>query len=612
MTPFPLRLLIRPSDRTVDAEPGDRLLDLVRRAGIEIESICGGAGECGKCRVIVTPRSAVEETPLSGRHGLSAAERAQGYVLACRSRLVGDAELTIPVESRILAPKILLPDLAERELLDPAVRAYPVTVEADPFSIGASVRLAGYRGVRPGIDPELLALIREAGNGYIAVVHEDEDTTSILWIDREQEPLYGLAVDLGTTTVAGALVDLGSGRVVGTGVALNRQITWGEELLTRCSFGRTPGGRQTLRTAAADSIALVIQSATQEAGIIPDRIAEVVVAGNTVMTWLLAGRDPSPLELVDTPIDRGVIGFDAGELGIPVRSGTPVRCLPAISRFVGGDVVGDMLTAGICATDELSLLVDLGTNGEIVLGCREWRACTSCASGPAFEGGGISSGMRAMAGAIERVRIDPSTGAVEYDVIGGGRPRGCCGSGLIDAACAMYRARILDFSGRLIEGAPGVRAGDDGLEFVLVPDDESATGRAITISERDMAYLMDTKAAVLGAVMVLLDRYRVRTDQVQHLHLAGAFGAFADLASVHGFGILPEFPNAAVHAIGNGSLSGAYAALLSRSRRREAATCATSTVYIDLLVDPAFIDAYTAALHIPGPPAFFLKEHGPA
>jgi len=206
-----------------------------------------------------------------------------------------------------------------------------------------------------------------------------------------------------------------------------------------------------------------------------------------------------------------------------------------------------------------------------------------------------------MAGAIERVRIDPSSGAVEYDVIGGGRPRGCCGSGLIDAACAMYRARVLDFSGRLIEGAPGVQPGEEGLEFVLVPPTESATGRAITISEQDMAYLMDSKAAVLGAVTVLLDRYRIRTDQIRHLHLAGAFGAFVDLGSVFGFGILPELPNAAVHGIGNGSLSGAYAALLSRSRRREAIECAASTVYIDLLVDPAFMDAYTAALRIPEP-----------
>ena len=326
------------------------------------------------------------------------------------------------------------------------------------------------------------------------------------------------------------------------------------------------------------------------------------------MTWLAAGRDPSPLELVDAPVDRGFVRFDAGELGLSVPPGTPVTCLPAISRFVGGDVVGDLLTAGLCASDEVSLLVDLGTNGEIVLGCAEWRACTSCASGPAFEGGGCSSGMRAMDGAIEQVSFDPETGAIGWSTIGGKRPRGLCGSGIIDAAYAMYRAGVLDFTGRLVEGAPGVRRGRDGLEFVLVPADESATGRAVTVTEQDMAYLMDSKAAVLGAVAVLLDRYRVRPADVRHLYLAGAFGAYADLDSVSGFGILPHLPNAAVHALGNGSLAGAYAALLSRARRREAAACAASTAYIDLLVDPAFVEAYTAALQIPGPARLFPKE----
>lgn len=597
----PLKLVLHPSDRTVRAYPGDLLLDLVREAGLALESVCGGAGECGKCRVIVSPADAVEEAGGPCRHRLSAADRAQGYLLACRTRLVRDAELTVPVESRIVAPKILLPALIEEGALDPAVRTYPVAVEDDPFAIGTSIRLAGYSGARPRIDLGLLSRLRDAEDGCVAVVHEEDGGARILRVERTPGPVYGLAVDLGTTTVAGALVELETGRVVGTGAVLNRQITWGEELLTRCAFGRTARGLQTLRRAAADSISLVIRAATSEAGVSADRIAEVVLAGNTVMTWIAAGRSPAPLELVDAPVDRRFIGFDAGEFGIPLRPETPVRCLPAISRFVGGDVVGDLLTAGIGGSDEVSLLVDLGTNGEIVLGCAEWRACTSCASGPAFEGGGISSGMRAMAGAIERVRIDPETGAAVCEMIGSGRPRGCCGSGLIDAAYAMYRAGALDFTGRLVEGAPGVRRGPDGLEFLLVPAERSATGRAITLTEQDMAYLMDSKAAVLGAVTVLLDRYRVRPSEVRHLYLAGAFGAFADLASVYGFGILPVLPNAAVHAIGNGSLSGSYAALLSRARRREAATLAGSTVYIDLLVDPAFVEAYAAALKLPQP-----------
>jgi uncharacterized 2Fe-2S/4Fe-4S cluster protein (DUF4445 family) len=608
MASSPLTLVVQPSGRVVDGRRGDLLLELVRGDGLVLESVCGGAGECGKCRVVVSPPDAVEETGGSCRHAPSAEERARGYVLACRARVVADCTVTVPVESRIVAPKILVPALVGEGALDPAVRAYPISIEADPFSIGASVMLAGYRGPRPRVDPALLDRLRSSTGDCWGVVHEDGGSARLLRATRSPGPLYGLAVDLGTTTVVGALVELATGRVAAMGATLNRQITWGEELLTRCAFGRKETGRSILRKAAAESIDLVVRATTAEAGIEPAAIGEIVLAGNTVMTWLAAGRDPSPLELVDAPIDRGYLRFDAGELQLSVPPETPVTCLPAISRFVGGDVVGDLLTAGLCASDEVSLLVDLGTNGEIVLGCAEWRACTSCASGPAFEGGGCSSGMRAMDGAIERVSLDNATGAIGWSAIGGGRPRGLCGSGIIDAAYAMYRAGVLDFTGKLVEGAPGVRRGRDGLEFVLVPADESATGRAITVTEQDMCYLMDSKAAVLGAVAVLLERYRVRPADVRHLYLAGAFGAYADLASISGFGILPRLPNAAVHALGNGSLAGAYAALLSRPRRREAASCAASTAYIDLLVDPAFVEAYTAALQIPGPAGLFANE----
>jgi len=608
MDPASLTLVVQPSGQVVAAQPGDLLLDLVRGTGLILESVCGGAGECGKCRVVVTPPDAVGEVDGFCRHAPTPEDRALGYVLACRARILADCTVTVPVESRIVAPKILMPALADRGELDPAVRAYPVSVETDPFSIGASVRLEGYRGPRPRLDPALIDRLRRSTTGCWGIVHEDDGGARLLRATKSPGPLYGLAIDLGTTTVVGALVDLATGRVAATGAVLNRQITWGEELLTRCAFGRKETGRATLRRAAAESIDLVVQAAMTGAGVEPAAIAEIVLAGNTVMTWLAAGRDPSPLELVDAPIDRGFVRFDAGELGLSVPPDTPVTCLPAISRFVGGDVVGDLLTAGLCSSDEVSLLVDLGTNGEIVLGCAEWRACTSCASGPAFEGGGCSSGMRAMDGAIERVSFDSATGAIGWSAIGSGLPRGLCGSGIIDAAYAMYRAGVLDFTGKLVEGAPGVRRGRGGLEFVLVPASETATGRAITVTEQDMAYLMDSKAAVLGAVAVLLDRYRVRPAEIRHLYLAGAFGTYADLASISGFGILPLLPNATVHALGNGSLAGAYAVLVSRALRREALACAASTAYIDLLVDPSFVEAYTAALQIPGPAKLFANE----
>jgi uncharacterized 2Fe-2S/4Fe-4S cluster protein (DUF4445 family) len=260
------------------------------------------------------------------------------------------------------------------------------------------------------------------------------------------------------------------------------------------------------------------------------------------------------------------------------------------------------------ASGELSLAIDLGTNGEVILGNSDWLASVSCASGPAFEGAGISSGMRAMKGAIDHVAIDPGSGGVSWTTIGNGQPRGICGSGIIDAAAVMVAAGILDFTGRLVEGRPGVREGTSGREFVLVPRDKTATGQDIVITHDDMAYLMDSKAATCGSIGVLLKKYRVGVAEIRHVFLAGAFGAYADTKMIVAFGIIPDFYRAEFHMIGNGSLSGACAALVSRKKRQDASVVAKKMVYIDLLVDADFIEEYAAAVYIPGKPEYFPRH----
>ncbi|HEX3001712.1 MAG TPA: ATP-binding protein, partial [Methanoregula sp.] len=237
----------------------------------------------------------------------------------------------------------------------------------------------------------------------------------------------------------------------------------------------------------------------------------------------------------------------------------------------------------------------------------DWLASVSCASGPAFEGAGISSGMRAMKGAIDHVAIDPVTGEVSWTTIGNALPRGICGSGIIDAAAAMVAAGIVDFTGRLVDGRPGVRMGTSGHEFVLVRKEKTATGQDIVITRDDMAYLIDSKAAACGSIGVLLKKYRVGVGDIRHVYLAGAFGAYADTKKIVEFGIIPDFYQAEIHTIGNGSLSGACAALLSVKKRQEAADVAKKMVYIDLLVDADFIDEYAAAVYIPGKPDLFPR-----
>ena len=334
-------------------------------------------------------------------------------------------------------------------------------------------------------------------------------------------------------------------------------------------------------------------------------IIDLCIAGNTVMSHLLLGLDTRRLEQPNPDISRDPVIIKARLLHIVSAPDAIVYVLPAVSRFVGGDAVGDVLISGMTASQDFSLIIDLGTNGEVVLGNAEWLSSVSCASGPAFEGAGISSGMRAMRGAIDHVTIDPVSCQVSFTTLQDEAPRGICGSGIIDAAAAMVTAGILDFTGKLVETKPGVRSRDGGPEFVLVSRDRTGTGRDICITSQDMIYLMDSKAAVCGAIGVLLKKYRVGVCDVRRVFLAGAFGAFSDMKAIVAFGILPDFKEAQSRGIGNGSLAGAMACLLSQEVRKKAHEISRQMVYIDLLIDTDFIDEYTAALHIPGKKEYF-------
>jgi len=450
---------------------------------------------------------------------------------------------------------------------------------------------------------ELIALEKTAtvsittANGYPEVIR--------IASGDARDCLYGVALDLGTTTVVGVLVNLANGNVIAEASVMNRQITYGEELLTRIAYAKLPAGLKHLQEAAVESINEVIGKLTKQAQVPSSSILDLCIAGNTVMSYLLLGRDTRKLEQPNPDISRDPIMVKAQPLHIKADPDAYVYFLPAVSRFVGGDAVGDVIVSGIPAAQDLSLMIDLGTNGEIVLGNASWLSSVTCASGPAFEGAGISSGMRAMRGAIDHVKIDPAGCQVSFTTIQDEAPRGICGSGIIDAAAAMVSAGILDFTGKLVDTKPGVRIGDSGPEFVLVPREKTGTARDICITSQDMTYLMDSKAAVCGAVGVLLKKYRVGVHDIRHVFLAGAFGAFSDMKNVVTFGIIPDFREAQFHGIGNGSLAGAMACLLSQEMRKKAHDTSRQMVYIDLLIDTDFIEEYTAALHIPGKKEYF-------
>jgi len=605
-------VIFQPMNRAVQVPRGSVVLDAIRLAAIRFESICGGKGECGKCRVIHI-RGPHESDPACGTHTLSPEEIAGNYCLACRTTVAGDCEFTIPVESRIDSPQILIAAGWKPDELSPSVTKY-LTSPGDSahHPDHRSIRLDGYTGSRPRMTREQQDRLRSSAESLTVTVSTATGYPEVIAIEHGDTTKmnYGIAIDLGTTTVVGMLVNLADGSACGSASVLNRQITYGEELITRIVVAREHGGQTRLRQAAVESINAVIDKLCRDAGTGPDILGDITVAGNTVMNYLFLGRNPHALELVNADVTRAPTVVKAASLGLHANPDASVYCLPNVSRFVGGDAIGDVIATGMHRSADLSLMIDLGTNGEIVFGNRDWLASASCASGPAFEGAGITEGVRAMKGAIEHVAIDPVSRAATVTTIGGTAPKGICGSGIIDAAAGMAAAGLIDFTGKIQQGAPGVRTGEKGLEFVLVPKEKTSTGRDIVITSPDMAYLIDSKAAACGAIGVLMKKYRIGINDVRHVYLAGAFGAYMDMAKVVAFGIIPDFPRAEFHHIGNGSLTGACATLLSRKKRDEALEIAKKMAYIDLLAESDFIEEYTAAIYIPGKKEYFPGRYG--
>ena len=606
-----VKIVFNPMDKVIMVEPGTILLDAIRKAGIRIRSICGGEGECGTCKVILN-EGEVSDVSTKYEKWLSTQEISEGYRLACQIHVQSDCEVTIPVESRIASPKILTSTEMAIDELDPASRKYLVNLRSPENNEPRYVRLDGYSGSEPNVSEEIynsLLSMREPMTATLSTTKTPE-IISVEPGDKTHSN-YGLAIDVGTTTIVALVVDLTNGQILGNASGLNKQITYGETLLTRIAFSRkTKNGLQKLQRIVIQSINDLVDRLTSTAGIKNEEITSVSVGGNTVMNHLLAGIDVDYLWYVDAndKVSRTPVIKKAKALGLHVNPEAYVYCLPNVSRFLGGDAVGDVIASSMYNSDETSLLVDMGTNGEIILGSKNWLVSCSIASGPAFEGGGVKFGMRAMRGGIEHIKINPENFNSEYTVIGDTLPRGICGSGIIDAAAEMFSVGILDFAGKIVKGrTPLVRKGKDGLEYAIVTAEKTAIGRDIVITQRDMDYIMDSKAAACGGILVLMRKFEISIYDIKNLYLAGAFGAYTDLNNATKLGIFPELPNAKVHPIRNGSVSGAYATLLSTKKRDEARLVAQNMLYIDLLADAMFAETYSESIYIPG-----LKELFPS
>ncbi|MBI5505141.1 MAG: DUF4445 domain-containing protein [Deltaproteobacteria bacterium] len=624
-------VVFEPSGRRGRIESGQTILAAALRLGLEIQATCGQQHTCGKCRVTVREgffekygiESRLEHAapPDTVESGLIDRDATPADRLSCCTEITGDVVVFVPEESRADQQVVRKSARAIRVTIDPAVRKYTVDLPRPSLidACGDFERLAAALRRSYGLDDITIDI--DVLRALSAVLRAaDWRVTVSVWMNREVilvepglvESCYGLAVDIGTTTVVGFLCDLRSGRVVATTSTLNPQVVYGEDVLSRLTYARTnPDGLERLRRCILEGLNGIIAGVAKDARIAPREILETVIVGNTVMHHLFLGIRPDEVGLSPyPPAVQRAIDLKGRESGLDMLASGNVHVLPLQAGFVGADSVAVLLAEHPYAYDYVTLIIDIGTNGELILGNRERLLSCSCATGPAFEGASVKFGMRAAPGAIEKVNIDPITREVQWKAIGdrswhrkphaAGGARGICGSGIIDAVAEMYRAGVLERSGAFHQGlaTPRLRRGADGkLEFVLAWASETAVATDIAVTADDVRAVQLAKGAMYAGAKLMLERLGIeRPDKIV---LAGAFGSFMDKTKAMSLGMFPDCDLRNVHSVGNAAGDGARMALLSAPKRREAEEMARRVEYVELSAESGFQRAFARAMHLP-------------
>jgi len=623
------RVKFLPSGREVEVPVGALISDAAREAGLAINMPCGGQGRCGRCAVIVQ----------EGRVGrrstqrLSAEDVAAGYALACQTAVEGDIVVLVPPQEKIerrlkeskRAAKVALP--FPYDLDDQPLRKYVVTLnppslqdQTDDWSrlqreLARRYDLHGLQVPLPVLR-KLGAALREGEWTVTLVVDLDPSGVSkpegsptgvgprlIDVLPGERlESLWAVAIDIGTTSNHVWLVDLISGEVMAQKADYNGQIARGEDVISRIIYASKGSGLEELQRLVVETLNRLLKQAAQERSISTDEIYKAVVAGNSTMIHLFAGVPPDSIRLMPfIPVVNQVPPFPAREVGLGINAEATVDCLPGIASYVGADITAGVVSSDMCRTEDLVLFLDIGTNGEMVLGDCTWLIACACSAGPAFEGAGVVHGMRATAGAIEEVWINSGDYEVKYRIIGEDRPRGICGSGLISLMAEMFVAGVTDKSGNINLNLPTerVRQGEHGPEYVVAWADETATGEDIAITAVDIDNLMRAKAAIYAGFSVLARSVGLGLSDVRQVLIGGAFGQYINVEKAVQIGMLPDMPYDRFHFLGNTSVRGAYMALLSQDMRRRVTEIGHMMTYLELSADNTFFDEFNAALFLP-------------
>jgi uncharacterized 2Fe-2S/4Fe-4S cluster protein (DUF4445 family) len=613
------RITFEPGGQTVEVAEGSLLSDAISQAGIPFNLSCGGQGRCGRCQVIVRQGKVRRRSELR----LTREQVAEGYALACQALVESDLLVEIPpqeltahaVAGAKAAADVALPEDAAGWQSEPFVEQYSLSITPPSLDDNTNdwdrlqrelAAAHGIEGVRAGL-PALQTLgrsLRDAGWQVNAVLERatwegEHDPPRLLGLRPQGSTrLLGAAIDIGTTSNVAYLVDLADGRVIGSASTFNGQISCGEDVISRIIYSRRQGGLAHLQQLVVDTLNGLLDELCQQNGVDTQQIIRLSVAGNTTMTHIFLGIDPQFIRLEPyIPTVNHPSSVRAGELGLHAHPEAQVDCLPSVGAYVGGDITAGVLSSEMYRTDKLTLFVDVGTNGEIVLGNADWLISCACSAGPAFEGAGVASGMRAIPGAIDEVWIDPRTYEPTCRTIDDRPARGICGSGMISALAEMFLTGVIDKAGRLNQSlsTPRIRLGEHGPEYLLAEADPAD----IVLTEPDIANLLRAKGAIYAGFSVLTNSMGIDLADVEEVLIAGSFGKYINVEKAVTIGLLPDMPWERFRYLGNTSVLGAYQALLSRRLRREVTEIAQRMTYLELSADNSFMEEFTSALFLP-------------
>lgn len=619
----------QPAGRTVKVEDGTTIIRAARQAGLHINASCGGTGVCGKCRVFLE-KGAVEG---GVSEKLSPDEIQEGIRQACTATICQDivvrifdtgglkkGQLGTAVPERHRAGKHIfnIDDLRKAGLFSPPVEKFflelPRPDEIDHSSdasriIHAIHKQYGERHMQIGLNVlrHLRKTIRDDDFRITVTLARpvNSDSRSRLihvqsgdWTKRN----YGLAVDIGTTTVYGQLIEKNSGEILAEGGEYNRQISYGEDVISRMIYAEKGDGLTRMHELVIESINDIIRSLLKKQRVKRDEISSITMAGNTAMTHLLLKLEPHNIRRAPyVPVSTFYPPLRATDIGLDLSDHAVALMYPAISSYVGGDIVAGIMGSGMYRTDRITLFIDIGTNAEIVIGNREWLASAACSAGPAFEGGGILHGMRAAAGAIEDFSIDSQTLEPMSITIASKPARGICGSGLLIMIGELFEAGVLDQRGRFVRDRehPRLREGRSGYEYVVVWAEESGIEHDIVLTEVDIDNFIRAKGAIYAGIQTLLAEVGLTVADLEEVILAGGFGSYIDLDSAITVGLLPEMDTEKMIYVGNGSLMGCRMSELSNHIRKDVVAAFQRMTGFELSEVPSYRDHYVASLFLP-------------